>query len=202
VAKAQLDSAGDQVNVSKANVDSAEEQLPGPPLFRRSTDHQQVNSQLGGASGHRAKCRDRHHDHFGPEPDGSPRGRRRNGRGGHQARQQARLEVDAVQGSQIFRHGDGCRQLIERQQPDRQQFQQQQSVAGSTSSRCVSDSTTRKLSARDVVSADIETEYRTNVLTVRWPASPPPAQADKKTDPPKTAAPTRRPPGRAQYVVS
>ena len=37
VAKAQLDSADDQVNVAKARVDSAEEQLERPPLFRRST---------------------------------------------------------------------------------------------------------------------------------------------------------------------
>ena len=37
VAKAQLDSANDQVNVAKANVDNAEEQLSEPPSFRRWT---------------------------------------------------------------------------------------------------------------------------------------------------------------------
>ena len=106
--------------------------LPDHHRFAARRHHQQIELATRRArAGHRAKCRDRHHDHLGSEPDGGPRGRRRDGRGGHQARPEGAAGSGRVQGPQILRHGDGRGQFIEGQQPDRQLFQQQQPVAGS-----------------------------------------------------------------------
>ena len=134
VARAQLDSADDQVNVAKAIVDSAEEQLSRTTIVSPLDGTiSKLNSQLGervlGTVQNAGTIIMIISD---LNADGGPRGRWRNGRGGHQARPEGAAGGGRVQGPQIFRHGDGCRQFIEGQQPDRQLFQQQQQpVAGS-----------------------------------------------------------------------
>ena len=115
VAKAQLDSANDQVNVAKAVVDSARGAAgQNHHCFAARRHHQQIELATRRArAGHRAKCRDRNHDHLGLEQDGGARGRRRNGRGGDRARPEGAAGSGRVQGPQVRRHGDRCRQFLE-----------------------------------------------------------------------------------------
>ena len=71
VAKAQLDSADDQVNVAKAAVDNAEEQLAKTTIVSPLDRHHHQLEFRGrrARAGHRSKCRHRNHDHLGLEPD-------------------------------------------------------------------------------------------------------------------------------------
>jgi len=132
----------------QANVDSAEDSSPGPPLFRARRHISKLNSQLGERVLGPCKMPGHHHDHFGPERDGGPRGRWRNGPWWASSPPEGAAGGGRVQGPQILRHGDGCRQFIEGQQPDSAYSSSSSSQSQEApSSRCASGSTTRKTSA-------------------------------------------------------
>jgi len=190
VAKAQLDSAGDQVNVSKANVDSAEEQLSRTTIVSPLDGTiSKLNSQLGervlgtvqnagtvimiisDLNQMEARVDVGEMDVVGIKPG-----------------QQARLEVDAFKDRKF----SGTVTDVASSSKDSNQ------TGNNSSSSSQSQEATKfqvriRLNDKEAfrpgmsVSADIETEYRTNVLTVPLASvTTRPPKPDKKTDPPKT----------------
>jgi HlyD family secretion protein len=189
VARAQLDSAGDQVNVSKANVDSAEEQLSRTTIVSPLDGTiSKLNSQLGervlgtvqnagtiimiisDLNAMEARVDVGEMDVVGIKPG-----------------QKARLEVDAFKDRKF----SGTVTDVASSSKDN-------NLTSAYSSSSQSQEATKfqvriRLNDKESfrpgmsVSADIETEYRTNVLTVPLASvtTRPPKPA-KKTDPPKT----------------
>src|ERR1035438_2419515 len=190
VAKAQLDSAGDQVNVSKANVDSAEEQLSRTTIVSPLDGTiSKLNSQLGervlgtvqnagtiimiisDLDQMEARVDVGEMDVVGIKPG-----------------QQARLEVDAFKDRKF----SGTVTDVASSSKD-----SNQTGTYSSSSSHPAEATKFQVRIRlndkeafrpgMSVSADIETEYRTNVLTVPLASvTTRPPKPPKKTDPPKT----------------
>jgi HlyD family secretion protein len=190
VAKAQLDSAGDQVNVSKANVDSAEEQLSRTIIVSPLDGTiSKLNSQLGervlgtvqnagtiimiisDLNQMEARVDVGEMDVVGIKP-------------GHKAR----LEVDAFKDRKF----SGTVTDVASSSKDSNQTGNYSSSSSQSQEATKFQVRIRLNDKEDFrpgmsVSADIETEYRTNVLTVPLasvttrPPKPPP-----KTDPPKT----------------
>ena len=190
VAKAQLDSADDQVNVAKANVDSAEEQLNRTTIVSPLDGTiSKLNSQLGervlgtvqnagtiimiisDLNQMEARVDVGEMDVVGIKPG-----------------QQARLEVDAFKDRKF----SGTVTDVASSSKD-------SNLPGNTSSGSSSSQEATKFQIRIrlndkesfrpgmSVSADIETEYRTNVLTVPLASvTTRPPKPPKKTDPPKT----------------
>jgi HlyD family secretion protein len=190
VARAQLDSAGDQVNVSKANVDSAEEQLSRTTIVSPLDGTiSKLNSQLGervlgtvqnagtiimiisDLNAMEARVDVGEMDVVGIKPG-----------------QKARLEVDAFKDRKF----SGTVTDVASSSKDN-------NLNSAYSSSSQSQEATKfqvriRLNDKEdfrpgmSVSADIETEYRTNVLTVPLASvtTRPPKPA-KKTDPPKTS---------------
>ncbi len=190
VARAQLDSAGDQVNVAKANVDSAEDSLNKTTIVSPLDGTiSKLNSQLGervlgtaqfagteiliisDLNQMEARVDIGEMDVVGIKPG-----------------QKARLDVDAFKDRKFA----GVVTDVASSSKDSNQ------AGNNSSSSSQSQEATKfqvriRLSDKEdfrpgmSVSADIETEYRTNVLTVPLasvttrPPKPPP-----KTDPPKT----------------
>ena len=189
VAKAQLDSADDQVNVAKANVDSAEEQLARTTIVSPLDGTiSKLNSQLGervlgtvqnagtvimiisDLNEMEARVDVGEMDVVGIKPG-----------------QKARLEVDAFKDRKF----SGAVTDVASSSKDSNQ-------TGISSSSSQSQEATKfqvriRLNDKEAfrpgmsVSADIETEYRTNVLTVPLASvTTRPPKPPKKTDPPKT----------------
>jgi HlyD family secretion protein len=189
VARAQLDSANDQVNVAKANVDSAEEQLAKTTIVSPLDGTiSKLNSQLGervlgtvqnagtiimiisDLDQMEARVDVGEMDVVGIKPG-----------------QKARLEVDAFK----ERKFSGTVTDVASSSKD-------SNLSGNTSSGSSSQEATKfqvriRLNDKESfrpgmsVSADIETEYRTNVLTVPLASvTTRPPKPPKKTDPPKT----------------
>jgi len=190
VARAQLDSAGDQVNVSKANVDSAEEQLSRTTIVSPLDGTiSKLNSQLGervlgtvqnagtvimiisDLNQMEARVDVGEMDVVGIKPG-----------------QQARLEVDAFKDRKF----SGTVTDVASSSKDSNQ------TGYSSSSSSQSQEATKfqvriRLNDKESfrpgmsVSADIETDYRTNVLTVPLASvTTRPPKPPKKSDPPKT----------------
>ena len=189
VAKAQLDSANDQVNVAKAIVDSAEEQLARTTIVSPLDGTiSKLNSQLGervlgtvqnagtvimiisDLNQMEARVDVGEMDVVGIKPG-----------------QKARLEVDAFKDRKF----SGTVTDVASSSKD-------SNLTGSYSSSSQSQEATKfqvriRLNDKESfrpgmsVSADIETEYRTNVLTVPLASvTTRPPKPPKKTDPPKT----------------
>ena len=189
VAKAQLDSAGDQVNVSKANVDSAEEQLSRTTIVSPLDGTiSKLNSQLGervlgtvqnagtiimiisDLNAMEARVDVGEMDVVGIKPG-----------------QKARLEVDAFKDRKF----SGTVTDVASSSKDN-------NLTSAYSSSSQSQEATKfqvriRLNDKEdfrpgmSVSADIETEYRTNVLTVPLASvTTRPPKPPKKTAPPKT----------------
>ena len=190
VAKAQLDSADDQVNVAKANVDSAEEQLNrttiSSPLDGTIS---KLNSQLGervlgtvqnagtiimiisDLNQMEARVDVGEMDVVGIKPG-----------------QQARLEVDAFKDRKF----SGTVTDVASSSKDSNQTGNYSS-SSSQSQEATKFQIRIRLNDKESfrpgmsVSADIETEYRTNVLTVPLASvTTRPPKPPQKTDPPKT----------------
>jgi HlyD family secretion protein len=189
VAKAQLDSAGDQVNVSRANVDSAEEQLSRTTIVSPLDGTiSKLNSQLGervlgtvqnagtiimiisDLNEMEARVDVGEMDVVGIKPG-----------------QKARLEVDA------FKDRKFSGTVTDVASSSKDSNQTSYSSGSSQTQEATKFQVRIRLNDKEAfrpgmsVSADIETDYRTNVLTVplasvttRAPKPP------KKTDPPKT----------------
>jgi HlyD family secretion protein len=190
VAKAQLDSAGDQVNVSKANVDSAEEQLSRTIIVSPLDGTiSKLNSQLGervlgtvqnagtiimiisDLNQMEARVDVGEMDVVGIKP-------------GHKAR----LEVDAFKDRKF----SGTVTDVASSSKDSNQTGNYSS-SSSQSQEATKFQVRIRLNDKEAfrpgmsVSADIETEYRTNVLTVPLASvTTRPPKPPKKTDPPKT----------------
>jgi HlyD family secretion protein len=191
VAKAQLDSAADQVNVAKANVDSAEEQLARTTIVSPLDGTiSKLNSQLGervlgtvqnagtvimiisDLNEMEARVDVGEMDVVGIKPG-----------------QTARLEVDAFKDRKF----SGTVTDVASSSKDSNQ-------TGISSSSSQSQEATKfqvriRLNDKEAfrpgmsVSADIETEYRTNVLTVPLASvTTRPPKPPKKTDPPKAGS--------------
>ena len=191
VARAQLDSAGDQVNVSKANVDSAEEQLSRTTIVSPLDGTiSKLNSQLGervlgtvqnagtiimiisDLNAMEARVDVGEMDVVGIKPG-----------------QKARLEVDAFKDRKF----SGTVTDVASSSKDNNLTSAYSSSSSSQSQEATKFQVRIRLNDKESfrpgmsVSADIETDYRTNVLTVplasvttRLPKPP------KKGDPPKT----------------
>ena len=190
VARAQLDSAGDQVNVSKANVDSAEEQLSRTTIVSPLDGTiSKLNSQLGervlgtvqnagtiimiisDLDQMEARVDVGEMDVVGIKPG-----------------QQARLEVDAFKDRKF----SGTVTDVASSSKDSNQTGTYSS-SSSQSQEATKFQVRIRLNDKEAfrpgmsVSADIETEYRTNVLTVPLASvTTRPPKPPKKTDPPKT----------------
>ncbi len=190
VAKAQLDSANDQVNVSQANLDSAEEQLERTTIVSPLDGTiSRLNSQVGervlgtvqnagtiimiisDLNAMEARVDVGEMDVVGIKPG-----------------QKARLEVDAFKDRKF----SGTVTDVASSSKD-------SNLPGNTSSGSSQSQEATKFQVRIrlndkesfrpgmSVSADIETEYRTNVLTVPLASvTTRPPKPPKKTDPPKT----------------
>jgi HlyD family secretion protein len=190
VAKAQLDSAGDQVNVSKANVDSAEEQLSRTIIVSPLDGTiSKLNSQLGervlgtvqnagtiimiisDLNQMEARVDVGEMDVVGIKP-------------GHKAR----LEVDAFKDRKF----SGTVTDVASSSKDSNQTGNYSSSSSQSQEATKFQVRIRLNDKEDFrpgmsVSADIETEYRTNVLTVPLASvTTRPPKPPKKTDPPKT----------------
>ena len=190
VARAQLDSAGDQVNVARANVDSAEDSLNKTTIISPLDGTiSKLNSQLGervlgtaqfagteiliisDLNQMEARVDIGEMDVVGIKPG-----------------QKARLDVDAFKDRKFA----GVVTDVASSSKDSNQ------AGNNSSSSSQSQEATKfqvriRLSDKEdfrpgmSVSADIETEYRTNVLTVPLASvTTRPPKPDKKTDPPKT----------------
>jgi HlyD family secretion protein len=189
VAKAQLDSAGDQVNVSKANVDSAEEQLSRTIIVSPLDGTiSKLNSQLGervlgtvqnagtiimiisDLNQMEARVDVGEMDVVGIKP-----------------RQKARLEVDAFKDRKF----SGAVTDVASSSKDSNQTGNYSSSSSQSQEATKFQVRIRLNDKEDFrpgmsVSADIETEYRTNVLTVPLASvTTRPPKPPKKTDPPK-----------------
>ena len=190
VAKAQLDSAGDQVNVSKANVDSAEEQLSRTTIVSPLDGTiSKLNSQLGervlgtvqnagteimvisDLNQMEARVDVGEMDVVGIMPG-----------------QQARLEVDAFKDRKF----SGTVTDVASSSKDSNQTGSYAS-SSSQSQEATKFQVRIRLNDKEAfrpgmsVSADIETEYRTNVLTVPLASvTTRPPKPPQKTDSSKT----------------
>jgi HlyD family secretion protein len=193
VARAQLDSAGDQVNVSKANVDSAEEQLSRTTIVSPLDGTiSKLNSQLGervlgtvqnagtvimiisDLNQMEARVDVGEMDVVGIKPG-----------------QQARLEVDAFKDRKF----SGTVTDVASSSKDSNQTGNYSSSSSSQSQEATKFQVRIRLNDKESfrpgmsVSADIETEYRTNVLTVPLASvTTRPPKPPKKTDPPKAGS--------------
>jgi HlyD family secretion protein len=191
VARAQLDSAGDQVNVAKANVDSAEEQLSRTTIVSPLDGTiSKLNSQLGervlgtaqfagteilvisDLNQMEARVDIGEMDVVGIKPG-----------------QKARLDVDAFKDRKF----SGTVTDVASSSKDSNQAGNNSNSSSSQSQEATKFQVRIRLNDKEdfrpgmSVSADIETDYRTNVLTVPLASvttrAPKPPQ---KTDPPKT----------------
>ena len=191
VAGAQLDSAGDQVNVAKANVDSAEEQLARTKIVSPLDGTiSKLNSQLGervlgtvqnagtiimiisDLNQMEARVDVGEMDVVGIKPG-----------------QKARLEVDAFKDRKF----SGTVTDVASSSKDSNQTGYSSSSSSSQSQEATKFQVRIRLNDKESfrpgmsVSADIETEYRTNVLTVPLASvTTRPPKPPKKTDLPKT----------------
>jgi HlyD family secretion protein len=191
VARAQLDSADDMVNVAKANVDSAEEQLSRTTITSPLDGTiSKLNSQLGervlgtvqnagtiimiisDLNAMEARVDVGEMDVVGIKPG-----------------QKARLEVDAFKDRKFT----GVVTDVASSSKDSNQTGTSSSTSSSQSQEATKFQVRIRLSDKEAfrpgmsVSADIETEYRTNVLTVPLASvTTRPPKPPKKTDPPKT----------------
>jgi HlyD family secretion protein len=191
MAKAQLDSADDQVNVAKANVDSAEEQLNRTTIVSPLDGTiSKLNSQLGervlgtvqnagtiimiisDLNQMEARVDVGEMDVVGIKPG-----------------QQARLEVDAFKDRKF----SGTVTDVASSSKDSNQTGNYSSSSSSSSQEATKFQIRIRLNDKESfrpgmsVSADIETEYRTNVLTVPLASvTTRPPKPPKKTDPSKT----------------
>jgi HlyD family secretion protein len=190
MAKAQLDSANDQVNVAKANVDSAEEQLARTIIVSPLDGTiSKLNSQLGervlgtvqnagtiimiisDLNQMEARVDVGEMDVVGIKPG-----------------QKARLEVDAFKDRKF----SGTVTDVASSSKD-SNLPNNYSSGSSQSQEATKFQIRIRLNDKESfrpgmsVSADIETEYRTNVLTVPLASvTTRPPKPPKKTDPPKT----------------
>jgi HlyD family secretion protein len=191
VARAQLDSAGDQVNVSKANVDSAEEQLSRTTIVSPLDGTiSKLNSQLGervlgtvqnagtiimiisDLNAMEARVDVGEMDVVGIKPG-----------------QKARLEVDAFKDRKF----SGMVTDVASSSKDNNLTSAYSSSSSSQSQEATKFQVRIRLNDKEdfrpgmSVSADIETDYRTNVLTVPLASvTTRPPKPPQKTDPPKT----------------
>ena len=191
MAKAQLDSADDQVNVAKANVDSAEEQLNRTTIVSPLDGTiSKLNSQLGervlgtvqnagtiimiisDLNQMEARVDVGEMDVVGIKPG-----------------QQARLEVDAFKDRKF----SGTVTDVASSSKDSNQTGNYSSSSSSSSQEATKFQIRIRLNDKESfrpgmsVSADIETEYRTNVLTVPLASvTTRPPKPPQKTDPSKT----------------
>ena len=191
VAKAQLDSADDMVNVAKANVDSAEEQLSRTTIVSPLDGTiSKLNSQLGervlgtvqnagtiimiisDLNAMEARVDVGEMDVVGIKPG-----------------QKARLEVDAFKDRKF----SGTVTDVASSSKDNNLTSAYSSSSSSQSQEATKFQVRIRLSDKEdfrpgmSVSADIETEYRTNVLTVPLASvTTRPPKPPQKTDPPKT----------------
>ncbi|MGO8836088.1 MAG: efflux RND transporter periplasmic adaptor subunit [Limisphaerales bacterium] len=189
VAKAQLDSANDQVNVAKANVDSAEEQLERTTIVSPLDGTiSKLNSQLGervlgtvqnagtvimilsDLNQMEARVDVGEMDVVGIKPG-----------------QKARLEVDA------FKDRKFAGTVTDVASSSKDSNQASYSTSSSQSQEATKFQVRIRLNDKEdfrpgmSVSADIETEYRTNVLTVPLASvTTRPPKPPAKNDPPKT----------------
>ena len=188
VAKAQLDSADDMVNVAKANVDSAEEQLSRTTIVSPLDGTiSKLNSQLGervlgtvqnagtiimiisDLNAMEARVDVGEMDVVGIKPG-----------------QKARLEVDAFKDRKF----SGTVTDVASSSKDNNLTSAYSSSSSSQSQEATKFQVRIRLNDKEdfrpgmSVSADIETDYRTNVLTV--PLASVTTRPPKKTDPPKT----------------
>jgi HlyD family secretion protein len=187
VARAQLDSADDMVNVAKANVDSAEEQLSRTTIVSPLDGTiSKLNSQLGervlgtvqnagtiimiisDLNAMEARVDVGEMDVVGIKPG-----------------QKARLEVDAFKDRKF----SGTVTDVASSSKDNNLTSAYSSSSSSQSQEATKFQVRIRLNDKEdfrpgmSVSADIETEYRTNVLTV--PLASVTTRPPKKTDPPK-----------------
>jgi HlyD family secretion protein len=191
VAKAQLDSAADQVNVAKANVDSAEDSLNKTTIVSPLDGTiSKLNSQLGervlgtaqfagteilvisDLNQMEARVDVGEMDVVGIKPG-----------------QKARLEVDAFKDRKFA----GVVTDVASSSKDSNQAGNTSNSSSSQSQEATKFQVRIRLSDKEdfrpgmSVSADIETEYRTNVLTVPLASvTTRPPKAASKNDPPKT----------------
>ena len=191
VARAQLDSADDMVNVAKANVDSAEEQLSRTTIVSPLDGTiSKLNSQLGervlgtaqfagteiliisDLNQMEARVDIGEMDVVGIKPG-----------------QKARLEVDAFKDRKF----SGTVTDVASSSKDNNLTSAYSSSSSSQSQEATKFQVRIRLNDKESfrpgmsVSADIETEYRTNVLTVPLASvTTRPPKPPKKTDPPKT----------------
>ncbi len=190
VARAQLDSADDMVNVAKANVDSAEEQLSRTTIVSPLDGTiSKLNSQLGervlgtvqnagtiimiisDLNQMEARVDVGEMDVVGIKPG-----------------QKARLEVDAFKDRKF----SGTVTDVASSSKDSNQTGNNSSSSSQSQEATKFQVRIRLNDKEDFrpgmsVSADIETEYRTNVLTVPLASvTTRPPKPPKKTDPPKT----------------
>ena len=191
VAKAQLDSANDQVNVAKALVDSAQDSLIKTTIVSPLDGTiSKLNSQLGervlgtaqfagteilivsDLNQMEARVDVGEMDVVGIKPG-----------------QQARLEVDAFKDRKF----SGTVTDVASSSKDSNQTGNNSSSGSSSSQEATKFQIRIRLNDKEAfrpgmsVSADIETEYRTNVLTVPLASvTTRPPKPPKKTDPPKT----------------
>jgi len=190
VAKAQLDSAGDQVNVARALVDNAEEQLSRTTIVSPLDGTiSKLNSQLGervlgtvqnagtiimiisDLNAMEARVDVGEMDVVGIKPG-----------------QKARLEVDAFKDRKF----SGTVTDVASSSKDSNQTGNYSSSSSQSQEATKFQVRIRLNDKEDFrpgmsVSADIETEYRTNVLTVPLASvTTRPPKPPKKTDPPKT----------------
>src|SRR5208283_1023561 len=189
VAKAQLDSANDQVNVAKANVDNAEEQLERTTIVSPLDGTvSKLNSQLGervlgtvqnagtdimvvsDLNQMEARVDVGEMDVVGIKPG-----------------QKARLEVDA------FKDRKFAGTVTDVASSSKDSNQASYSTSSSQSQEATKFQVRIRLNDKEdfrpgmSVSADIETEYRTNVLTVPLASvTTRPPKPPAKNDPPKT----------------
>jgi HlyD family secretion protein len=191
MARAQLDSAGDQVNVARANVDNAEEQLSRTTIVSPLDGTiSKLNSQLGervlgtvqnagtiimiiaDLNQMEARVDVGEMDVVGIKPG-----------------QHAQLEVDAFKDRKF----SGTVTDVASSSKDSNQTGNYASSSSSQSQEATKFQVRIRLNDKESfrpgmsVSADIETEYRTNVLTVPLASvTTRPPKPPKKTDPPKT----------------
>jgi HlyD family secretion protein len=191
VARAQLDSADDMVNVAKANVDSAEEQLSRTTIVSPLDGTiSKLNSQLGervlgtvqnagtiimiisDLNAMEARVDVGEMDVVGIKPG-----------------QKARLEVDAFKDRKF----SGMVTDVASSSKDNNLTSAYSSSSSSQSQEATKFQVRIRLNDKEdfrpgmSVSADIETDYRTNVLTVPLASvTTRPPKPPQKTDPPKT----------------
>jgi HlyD family secretion protein len=189
VAKAQLDSANDQVNVAKANVDSAEEQLSRTTIVSPLDGTiSKLNSQLGervlgtvqnagtvimiisDLDQMEARVDVGEMDVVGIKPG-----------------QKARLEVDAFKDRKFSGTVTDVASSSKDSNPTTSYSSSSQSQEATKFQVRIRLNDKESFRPGMSISADIETQYRTNVLTVPLASvTTRPPKPPKKADPPKT----------------